>query len=1238
MKKSTFILICLAIILGSHCWSLAGNRTSSNNKLWHNIERTVRYQPEGEDFVITNGTRRFNRALYGSNTGFRVEAGDLPEFALYMPGMGGNLKFGLLSKNSDTWLIDADSIEAHYRAGSMIYEIQDSLLGSGKLTLTVLPLFEGEGVITRFEFTNIPQGIELTWAFGGATGKRFNRDGDIGADPESVFYLQPEYCKDNVYELLEDSFTLHYGSGRVLTEAEIYENNYKPTQEEINSTKIKFKNRLVGTPPANSVFHVADACRQSRPGVLFDSEKSDTPVITGKRSISGSEPIFILISNPENVTAPAYSELHKIFAEAETARQRQTSKVRLETPDPHLNTLGSALSMAADAIWEAPTYLHGAIAWRMRLVGWRGAYTADALGWHDLAKMHFKAYNNSQYTSPPSGPAAPDPEKHLARQKEEVGKAMYTSGYISRNPNEISTPHHYDMNLVYIDQLLRHFNYTGDLEFLAEMWPVIERHLAWEKRTFDPDNNGLYDAYASIWASDALQYSGGEVTHSSAYNYVANKMAAYLAPFINKNPEPFQKEAQRILEAINKTLWMPELGWYAEFKDLMGNRLLHKYPAVWTIYHALDSEVPDAFQAWQALRYVDTQIPHIPIQAKGLPDDGYYTLSTTNWMPYTWSINNVAFAELMHTVLAYWQAARTEQAFKLWKSTLLESMYLGASPGNFQQLSFYDAFRGELYRDFSDAVAMAARTLVEGVFGIHPRLLDGKLLIQPGFPEDWDHAFFEIQDISILFKREENTDIYLIKPSYQINLQLILKLAARTVNIEEVGVNGKNVEWKPVKNSVGRPTIEINCGKYSEYKIEVKWKGCKPEVIQVDKFIAVGDQLKINTSEGIISEIFDPQGILRNSKFEEKSLTAGIKNATGKKTAFVHLKQGKMSWWYPIEIEVRNPIEILPEKEQNTENLKFRIRNNSSNPLEGNLLVNPGKNEFSEKISIPPKAESDEFIIPSCNLKPGSNLVCVESNGKKYEKAVINWNIKNAVKIKWETVDIEKHFNDQVTNIFKPQYLSPRPSTVTLQIPIQGIGDWCSFAETAGINDSGLRQTAGAENKIMLPQGIPFTTPGMSGTNNIIFTSLWDNYPEAVTISLSGKAEHAYLLMAGSTHHMQSRFVNGVVEIEYTDGISEALELVNPETWWPIEQDYYEDGFAFHVDAPRPPRVHLKTGQTDMNGYNALSKNRTIHLEGGAATVFDLVLDSGKELKSLRLKTIANDVVIGLMAITLEKN
>ena len=100
-----------------------------------------------------------------------------------------------------------------------------------------------------------------------------------------------------------------------------------------------------------------------------------------------------------------------------------------------------------------------------------------------------------------------------------------------------------------------------------------------------------------IWASDALYYNSGAVTHSSAYNYRANKMAAFLASLIGEDPSPYQNEAEQILKAMNKRLWMQGKGCWAEYQDFMGHRRLHESPGLWTIYHALDSDVADPFQA-----------------------------------------------------------------------------------------------------------------------------------------------------------------------------------------------------------------------------------------------------------------------------------------------------------------------------------------------------------------------------------------------------------------------------------------------------------------------------------------------------------------------------------------------------------------------------------------------------------------------------------------------------------------
>ena len=57
----------------------------------------------------------------------------------------------------------------------------------------------------------------------------------------------------------------------------------------------------------------------------------------------------------------------------------------------------------------------------------------------------------------------------------------------------------------------------------------------------------------------------------------------------------------------------------------------------------------------------------------------------------------------------------------------------------------------------------------------------------------------------------------------------------------------------------------------------------------------------------------------------------------------------------------------------------------------------------------------------------------------------------------FRTQKIEKYFNAEVDDIFKNEYLSPRPQTTTLQIPTQGIGEWCHPQLMAEINDSVFR-------------------------------------------------------------------------------------------------------------------------------------------------------------------------------------
>ena len=785
------------------------------------------------------------------------------------------------------------------------------------------------------------------------------------------------------------------------------------------------------------------------------------------------------------------SEMAKRYQAAEQWRSDLASSVIFNTPDAYLNPVGGTMVMAADGAWNGQVWTHGAVGWRMPLPGWRAAYMGDFLGMFDRQRIHFDAYAKSQVTDiPVTRPHLMDKEHNLSRGAYEWGTPMYSNGYICRNPENNKQFHHYDMNLVYIDELLWHFQFDADTVYMRKMWPVIKSHLAWEKNTWDPDNDGLYDAYCCIWASDALQYNSGGVTHSSAYNYRANLLAARMAEMIGENPVPYREEADKILKAMNSRLWLKDFGHWAEYQDFMGLKRVHKDAALWSIYTPIDCGAGTGEQNYQATKYVDRHIPRVPYIYDG---QEYQTVSTSDWSPYEWSINNVAMAEVMHTVLAYYQAGRVEEAYRLLKANVLDFMYLGSSPGNFGQLSTMDRATGEGYRDFSDVTGISSRAFIEGLYGITPNALEGKCIIRPGFPAAWDSASVHTPYLDYSFRRVGDKDIFDIEQNFARPLQIV---------------------------------IRQNMG---------------------------------------------------GGKYKDTALTADKRQH--------------------VELATIKPVDNDEAEAKRTYTLADAVAEQTADRW--GTMTGVG-NDFDQL-----------------------------NDGKR------------------RMVNMDAAFNSEVSDIFKNQYLTPRSPYTTLCVPTQGMGDWCSTKKLAKIDDSKLRSMVKDGSFETLP-GLSFRTPAEG--KNIAYTSLWDNYPDSITIPLSGKASHAYLLMAGSTNPMQFAIENAVVRVEYTDGTTDELMLVPPVNWCPIEQDFVENAVAFAMPAVRPYRIGLNTGIVsrhlfrDSHYQEAATagdlpdmKLAMCALPGGAATMLDMPLNAKKKLRSLTLRALSNEVVVGLMGVTLQK-
>ena len=111
---------------------------------------------------------------------------------------------------------------------------------------------------------------------------------------------------------------------------------------------------------------------------------------------------------------------------------------------------------------------------------------------------------------------------------------------------------------------------------------------------------------------------------------------------------------------------------------------------------------------------------------------------------------------------------------------------------------------------------------------------------------------------------------------------------------------------------------------------------------------------------------------------------------------------------------------------------------------------------------------------------------------------------------------------------------------------------------------------------------------------------------------------------------------HATVIVRYSDDGTAELALRNPETWWPIEQDYLLDDYLFINKAPLPPRVDLSSGQTRILDAVAF-QGRERSVKGGAATIMHLPLDPARALRSLEIRVELYGIVVAVLAATLQR-
>ena len=133
------------------------------------------------------------------------------------------------------------------------------------------------------------------------------------------------------------------------------------------------------------------------------------------------------------------------------------------------------------------SYMHISVGWYGK--EWGGDHAANAMNLRTYALLQIKDNPNQKerITSDSQG------------QTPKGGCIGWGNWKFDAWMQENNTPY-------WVDQVWQHYRWSGDKQFLKEMWPHLLRAVEWETTYNDPDGDGLFRSHYDYWNSD----SGGK--------------------------------------------------------------------------------------------------------------------------------------------------------------------------------------------------------------------------------------------------------------------------------------------------------------------------------------------------------------------------------------------------------------------------------------------------------------------------------------------------------------------------------------------------------------------------------------------------------------------------------------------------------------------------------------------------------------------------------------------------------
>lgn len=759
-------------------------------------------------------------------------------------------------------------------------------------------------------------------------------------------------------------------------------------------------------------------------------------------------------------------------------------------------------------------------------------------------------------------------------------------------------------NQFYVWDIQHHWRMTGDKSFAKEIYPTLLKVIEQTFNAHDPDGNGLLGFGQQIGNQEDYISTPDDGTSPTIAGIEMLRTKAEIAEALGYREESkvARSKAEWMKEKLKKELWQRELGWFAFYKDALGNNHIEPpyhsliWPVIYDILDPLDSytslrHLKEALQGKEGEIYVSNLFPSHVNATVG---------SQAGGQQQPWAM--LAFSRLGYP--------EDGLAPLLWIAKLvISSPHDGAWPElGIEPTRAY----------FSPPAGVFIWGVIEGLFGLQLDKPKELLWIRPGIPLAWKEAELHLPDFNVRFSQREGE--LRLKVSSRGKLSRHLRWALPIWEVKEVLLDGKAISFK-VEPMVNR--ILLTCDappmRESEFIIRYKRKDWK---LNAPSQVVDGERFKVSVEGGEIMGVEDRQGIAEGWEIKGKEeveihLRQGISEAGARygevgrrlfsrRTIFLLCKAGSLSFWAPVDLTILPSLEIKAKEERlsnGSYGVTIHLRNNSSRAIRGKGKVEIGVDEEGKPavegiimLNLAPNGEQIIFIPLNRNpfLLPGDNPLSLHlPNGQFLVTSVL------------------------LSGFFEEAPILPE-KTMAIPLPKDGLRsdeEWRNFRWWSAYGHppwnalrAPLEGMEGKEIIIPLLPGIKFPLQGRK-----LAVASWQLGQPSIDLKVKKETRKIYLLIIPFLDHQDAYSLVGKVTVLCQDGA-----VIKRDLYFPGDLDWWG-----------PPSI--------IGDFTTLAKgwSKNISLETPSAVMNVVELDLGKErfVERLILETVGRYPAIGLLSI-----